>query len=43
MPFKRARFSSFRNLQDQEIGTDAERVFLIGENGQGKKIGRAHV
>ena len=36
MPFKRARFSSFRNLQDQEIGTDAERVFLIGENGQGK-------
>jgi DNA replication and repair protein RecF len=36
MPFKRARFSSFRNLEDAEIGTEAERIFLIGENGQGK-------
>lgn len=36
MPFKRARFASFRNLEDGEIGVDAERIFLIGENGQGK-------
>ena len=36
MPFKRARFASFRNLEDGELGVDAERIFLIGENGQGK-------
>jgi len=36
MPFKRARFVSFRNLGDGEIDTEAERIFLIGENGQGK-------
>lgn len=36
MPFKNARFASFRNLADSEIGTDSERIFLVGENGQGK-------
>jgi DNA replication and repair protein RecF len=36
MPFDRIRFSSFRNLEDAEIGTDADRIFLVGENGQGK-------
>ncbi len=36
MPFKRARFVSFRNLEDGEIDVDAEKIFLIGENGQGK-------
>lgn len=36
MPFKRARFASFRNLEDGELDVNAERVFLIGENGQGK-------
>ena len=36
MPFKRARFVSYRNLEDSEVAVDAERVFLIGENGQGK-------
>lgn len=36
MPFKRARFVSFRNLEDGELDTEAERIFLIGENGQGK-------
>jgi DNA replication and repair protein RecF len=36
MPFKRARFFGFRNLEDSEINLDAERVFLVGENGQGK-------
>lgn len=36
MAFKRARFVSFRNIRDGDIDIDAERVFLIGENGQGK-------
>jgi recF protein len=36
MPFKSVRLSSFRNLADAELGIDAERVFLVGENGQGK-------
>jgi len=36
MAFKRARFVSYRNLEDSEVAVDAERVFLIGENGQGK-------
>lgn len=36
MSFSRIRFSSFRNLEDTELSTDAPRVFLIGENGQGK-------
>lgn len=36
MPFKRARFVSYRNLEDSEVAVDAERIFLIGENGQGK-------
>lgn len=27
---------SFRNLEDRSVDTDAERVFLVGENGQGK-------
>ncbi|MGB4586680.1 MAG: DNA replication and repair protein RecF [Rectinemataceae bacterium] len=36
MPFRRTRFASFRNLEDGEIDVDASRIFLIGENGQGK-------
>lgn len=36
MPFHSVRFSSFRNLVDAEIDTSAERIFLVGENGQGK-------
>lgn len=36
MPFESVRLASFRNLEDAEIGTDATRVLLIGENGQGK-------
>ena len=36
MPFESVRFSSFRNLEDAEVHTEAERVFLVGENGQGK-------
>jgi DNA replication and repair protein RecF len=36
MPFDRIRLSSFRNLEDAEIPTNADRVFLVGENGQGK-------
>ena len=36
MPFKRTRFASFRNIEDGELSVDAERIFLIGENGQGK-------
>ncbi len=36
MPFSYARFVSFRNLEDSEVDTGAERIFLIGENGQGK-------
>ena len=36
MPFVHVRLSSFRNLADAEVGVDAERVFLVGENGQGK-------
>lgn len=36
MPFERIRFSSFRNLADAEVMVGEERVFLVGENGQGK-------
>lgn len=36
MPFKSVRFASFRNLVDGELDTTAERIFLVGENGQGK-------
>ncbi|MCE5256250.1 MAG: DNA replication and repair protein RecF [Spirochaetaceae bacterium] len=36
MSFRKIRVASFRNLQDAEIPTDSEQVFLIGENGQGK-------
>jgi DNA replication and repair protein RecF len=36
MSFKRARFFGFRNLEDSEIDLNAEKVFLVGENGQGK-------
>jgi DNA replication and repair protein RecF len=36
MPFTNIRYSGFRNLEDTEIGLKAERVFLVGENGQGK-------
>jgi DNA replication and repair protein RecF len=36
MPFERIRLVSFRNLLDAEVCTDADRVFLVGENGQGK-------
>jgi DNA replication and repair protein RecF len=36
MPFESVRLSSFRNLVDAEILASAERVFLVGENGQGK-------
>ncbi|HEY9054719.1 MAG TPA: DNA replication/repair protein RecF [Rectinemataceae bacterium] len=36
MPFRMASFSSFRNLEDCQLDVDAGRIFLIGENGQGK-------
>jgi DNA replication and repair protein RecF len=36
MSFECIRLDSFRNLEDAEIDTRADRVFLIGENGQGK-------
>jgi DNA replication and repair protein RecF len=36
MPFSSIRLSSFRNLRDAEIDVAAERVILVGENGQGK-------
>ncbi len=36
MPFVSVRLSSFRNLEDNELDCRAERVFLVGENGQGK-------
>ena len=36
MPFDLIRLSSFRNLEDAEVKTGADRVFLIGDNGQGK-------
>ncbi len=36
MPFTRIRTASFRNLEDADTPVDAERVFLVGENGQGK-------
>jgi DNA replication and repair protein RecF len=36
MPFDSIRISSFRNLVDGEICVAADRVFLVGENGQGK-------
>jgi DNA replication and repair protein RecF len=36
MPFTRIRSASFRNLEDDETEVAAERIFLVGENGQGK-------
>lgn len=36
MGFSRISFHSFRNLKDAEVGVGADKVFLIGENGQGK-------
>jgi len=36
MSFTSVRLSSFRNLEDAEVRVDAERVLLVGENGQGK-------
>jgi len=36
MPFISLSLSSFRNLADDEIPVEADRVFLVGENGQGK-------
>jgi DNA replication and repair protein RecF len=36
LPFVTVRLSSFRNLEDAELDCGAERVFLVGENGQGK-------
>lgn len=36
MPFRKIRLASFRNLADGEVELGAERVFLVGENGQGK-------
>jgi DNA replication and repair protein RecF len=36
MPFSELKTASFRNLADAEVDTDADRVFLVGENGQGK-------
>jgi DNA replication and repair protein RecF len=36
MPFDSLKLSTFRNLADTEVCIAADRVFLIGENGQGK-------
>lgn len=36
MPVDSIRLASFRNLADGEVDLQASRVFLIGENGQGK-------
>jgi DNA replication and repair protein RecF len=36
MPFDSVKLSSFRNLEDAEVNTNADRVFLVGDNGQGK-------
>lgn len=36
MHFSSLRTASFRNLADSEIFTDAQDIFFIGENGQGK-------
>lgn len=36
MPFESVRFAQFRNFRDSSVETDAERIFLVGENGQGK-------
>lgn len=36
MSFKSASFASFRNLADAEVDLDGEKIFLVGENGQGK-------
>jgi len=33
MPFSELKTASFRNLADAEVDTDADRVFLVGENG----------
>ncbi|MBN1697194.1 MAG: DNA replication/repair protein RecF [Spirochaetales bacterium] len=36
MGFIYVQFYNFRNLKNEKIPTEAEKVFLIGENGQGK-------
>lgn len=36
MAFLGVKLASFRNLEDGSVDTDRERVFLVGDNGQGK-------
>ncbi len=36
MSFKYVSFTNFRNIKNQKINTDANEIFLVGENGQGK-------
>ncbi len=36
MSFTSIRLRSFRNLADAEVAVDADRILLVGENGQGK-------
>jgi DNA replication and repair protein RecF len=36
MGFERLRFFNFRNLNDRVLDVGARKVFLVGENGQGK-------
>jgi len=36
MRFERVRFFNFRNLKDRELSLGSPRIFLVGENGQGK-------
>jgi len=36
LPFLSLRLASFRNLEDATLPIAADRVFLVGENGQGK-------
>jgi len=36
MAFRSIKTYSYRNLEDQKVEIDASRIFLVGENGQGK-------
>ncbi len=36
MSFRSIRLRSFRNLEDNQVSTDSRRIFLVGDNGQGK-------
>ena len=40
---KKIKANYFRNYKNLELNLSADNIVLVGHNGVGKKIGRAHV